>query len=197
MDFDLLSFCGKDDITQHLNKPFNFDGRTIASNNHILVSIPEINGHEEIKESLKHMANKIINFKGSYHPIDKDAICFPEKTCCETCEGSGNSSRKTCDECSGYGFVESDSDYNFYEVDCKTCHGRGSVFVKSKEICQDCNGEGSCFKPYSHVIVLGIPINPNYLKQIMNIGGVEFFAEDMMLYFKSGEVKGAVMGMRV
>lgn len=69
-------------------------------------------------------------------------ITLPVSVQCETCSGSGDtpgSSKETCRQCGGRGFVISGNGFFQVRQSCPVCHGEGRF---SRNPCGDCSGTG-------------------------------------------------------
>ena len=193
-------FCGKDDIRKYLNKPFNIDGRTVASNGKVLLSTALNAEHDELIEEKKPVIQKLLAGFDATKLTTMPLIPLPAPIECWTCGGGGTAHKKLCSECDGEGQVSFESDCNHYECECKSCEGDG-FFVRKhgEETCFSCGGDGSRYISHEPADVLGVKVDMNYLKLIINAPDLVVFAdvEAHMLWFQSGDEYGVIMGMRV
>lgn len=197
---DITKFCAPDGKMAITNHPWAFDGRTIATEGHILISVPH---REEWKESLPEGKNAEYT-RGILADIDAQTftpmpkIPFPKRVECVECNGLKVVPKAvTCKECEGEGVVEFSNDYNSYHPDCLTCYGEGHVDGSTSIACIDCNGQGKRYPQAAHVSVGAACIDPKYLKLIAG-PGVEFATPDWQkLYFRIGDAFGIIMGMRI
>jgi hypothetical protein len=192
---DLLQFCGLFDHRAHLNTPFNFEGRTIASNGHILISIPQEEGHPKIVDHLIAPVSKILDQDGfKFQPIQD--IEFPDPLICSACDGGGKAEFEECKECRGCGSAEASNDYHTYDVLCRSCDGNGYIVFSSKDMdCRLCNGRGNIYNRSEYIYLCGVKLDPNYAKQVVDIEGVQVFGKGQTLYFQSGDIIGALKGI--
>ena len=95
------------------------------------------------------------------------------------CKGS-----KKCKECDGEGIVRFGNDFNEYECDCESCHGRGG-----KE-CGYCHGEKYFY------IVSGIKIQAKFFRLIENCKIIADKKEDTLYFFAGENERGLIMGIR-
>ncbi|AXE37155.1 hypothetical protein [Chromobacterium phragmitis] len=133
---NLQQFCAsqKDDRA-YLQKPFHLDGKTYATNGHILV---EVNGVEHAAaaadESVIDMLRSILS-----HLPDKEYQPLPpglpavERVECKACGGKGD--RRACPSCNGHGVFK----HHGYDYACTPCDGVGHI----KSACHYCNAIGS------------------------------------------------------
>ena len=146
---DLQKFCSKDSIRININKPFSEGIYTYATNGHIIVRVPRIEGVGEQETSDKFNPVKPEPLFASipdYPYFTIPDIPEPSFDECSKCAGTGKV--KVCPECDGDGEVHFSTRYNNYDCDCETCGGDG-VFVKGKgneNTCEKCDGEGKIYK---------------------------------------------------
>lgn len=76
---------------------------------------------------------------------EKIEIIYHREMKCETCGGTGSSTKKlnTCSTCRGRGFIERSTNQGFIQFRttevCRTCNGRGKV---PEKVCRECQGTG-------------------------------------------------------
>lgn len=143
---DLKKFCRKSHYSGTLTEPFSDDNYTYAADGSVLIRIdkipeiikvyPSINP-EKILEENKVNGNEIWIDLPKFEIIERN---------CSKCKGTGKIIR--CKECGGVGSLEFSSDYNDYDVECKSCLGKS---IKDKK-CEDCDGTGK-HKKYSNTVV--------------------------------------------
>lgn len=198
---NLELFFDKSDCREHLRAPFNFNGKTYATNCYAMICVPQRDGVQELEnEPLKSSINRYFGDQGKDYQPFTDKVELPEKEKCSTCKGSGKATIRKCEECEGDGELELESDYNYYYVTCKSCNGDGSKTVSGgNEDCQRCGGAGSGYDRWAYVAINGVNIAPKYAEIIIAMPDLNVFAkpEDMILYFKSGDDEGVIMGIRV
>lgn len=197
---NINDFCGKDDNREYLHQPFNLGNRTIATNGHMMLSTPKYGEHKECPDKISGIITKFINELKtlSFAPIPD--IKMPEKVICSSCGGSKKAVIKYCEECDGDGWVDATTEYNtYYGLDCKTCDGNGNeVIVGGDKDCPTCEGKGNVFPSIKIVDICGVKINMNFLSMIYEEKNLEVSAgkEKHVLYFRSGNNEGVIMGMR-
>ncbi len=138
----LKPFCG--DEERH-KSPWRIGDYAYATNGIVAVRIPADDSVAEIPDC----ADGWLWFVESARKIDflvevNSFIDIPEFTLyvgdeCSRCCGSGKTSK--CRECDGDGELELESDYNLYEVCCKSCDGSGAR-AGGSDICHLCYGAG-------------------------------------------------------
>ncbi|MFA5922347.1 MAG: hypothetical protein WC856_13810 [Methylococcaceae bacterium] len=200
MSLNIKLFCDPDDSRTYLSRPFQLNGRTIACNGHILLSMPEHGDYEQCPD--EYVAKLLPAIEKARNVVDfvplPDNLVFPETKDCPYCLGIGKSSRKDCQECEGAGEVYWNSSFHDYEAECQTCDGDGIIItVGGEQTCSGCMGTGVVYGLDTHVEVLGLWINPKYLKLIINEPGLEVSADKKQnkLAFRSGENYGLIMGI--
>jgi hypothetical protein len=109
---DLKQFCSTEESRPYLHNPFSRGEYTFATNGHVLVRVPRLEG---IAEQEKPAAEK--TFSDSYRDGPRGSliadISLPEKkqTECETCDGRGTEHdcpdcNCRCDLCEGKGVID-------------------------------------------------------------------------------------------
>ena len=199
MSLDIEHFYDPNDSRSYLTRPFDLNGRTVACNGHIFVSMPERGNYEQCPEEYAAKFSPLIikSLAGEFVPPPVNLV-FPETKDCPYCLGVGKSSQKNCLECEGEGSVFWNSGFNDYEAECQTCDGDGVIItVGGDQTCSGCMGTGKVYALDSHVEVFWLWINPKYLKLIIDEPGLEIAAdkEQNKLAFRAGENFGLIMGM--
>ena len=146
---ELSKFCSIDPNREHLCTPFNFNGRSIATDGCILISAPEIAGLDDIPEGIMGRVAGLLNTEGDFEPVP-------------------------------HGLGEGEQEAPGGETRCDKCHGAGDRYP-----------------PRAHVTICGVTVAPHYAKQVLAFPDLEGFGKDSALHFKSGEIKGILMGMSV
>ena len=176
MQIDLKKFCRKSHYieTGTLIEPFSDNDYTYASDGSIIIRVDKIQEITETKHSIKAkelFENNKIN--GNEIWIDPPKFEVIEKDCTE-CVGTGKI--LVCEECNGTGSLEFSSDYNDYDVECKSCFGRDTTNLN--EGCEDCDGTGK-YKKYSNPVVkipirkdVAISLPPGYRPVEVVINGI-------------------------
>lgn len=194
----LEKFTGQGDIREHLNQPFNLDSRTVATNGHMIISIPKLSEYSECdKESFTEAVKGILADieKQTYSAIPD--IEFPEKSKCKTCSGAGYCC--FCEECDGESVVEWSTGFSWYEAECKSCAGHGYQATSKEDgkLCPECLGEKESFPTHSHVKIGDMGFASRYVNTLKQIDGIEISVGKKMLFFKGTDCCGAVMPVRL
>lgn len=200
---DIKDFYNPVEGREYCRAPFNFNGRTIATNGVSLLSMPL---NEEYQAKPPHgqtleVITKIMNDIDSAIFKPMPLLDMPDKVICSWCKGNKKASRVGCIECQGEGEVDAETDYNtYYSLECKSCDGDGyKIDTNSEDDCQHCNGTGSVFERPTPVLVDNINVDVTILSTIINSENLEISVQPdkYMLLFRSGDFNGAIMGMRV
>ena len=109
---DLKQFCAdREDPRPYLRQPWTRDGYTWATNGHIIIRVPVIDGIPDCPNS----RDGVLLFSQQKEPIDWIPVPAVEPTKtedCENCDGTGThecscGTEHDCGECDGMGKVES------------------------------------------------------------------------------------------
>lgn len=127
----LQKFCAD---KPRIHAPWSRDGYTYATNGHVVIRVPEVDGISQSQEapSLKPVLKYFDIDPDIWYPLKK--VKMPKPDVCGSCNGRGRD--VACPECEGIGIVSWDGTYHTYKDTCKLCEGRGAV-----EICPECYGE--------------------------------------------------------
>lgn len=208
MAIDINDFCGRNDPREWLCKPFEIKGRLAAtdgksaflSNEEAQKGPPECSHVEKIERFLELAA------EADFFPAP--ALTLPEKPICTQCAGRGTYSLKDCPECGGSGEATAETDYNTYDVQCRTCDREGKVDAKAgegalNETCVACDGEGKCWSVEERMQIEGIPfdVHPGLVSRIsgapdLQIAAIKSDEISKAMAFKSSDGVGIIMGMR-
>jgi hypothetical protein len=195
---DINNFFNPLEYREWLRNPILTNGFKLATNGHIAVIIPDIEGNEYAgshEDSIRNIFSMITS-KHEFLPIPTD-IVFPESHQCKVCKGTGFSHSAHCNECEGDGEVYLTNEFNDYQHDCKSCSGAGSIVEVGGDIkCKYCN-DGVAYEVNDSVQILNLNIKPKYLNYILDVPGIEVapYPEKKELYFKVGEINGLICGM--
>ncbi|MEH6347749.1 MAG: hypothetical protein V7785_21825 [Bermanella sp.] len=195
---DIQQWCAKQDVRDYLKSPFNFNGKTLASNGHVLIAVPERAGLPSIYEGLKKGVTKLLQIDGwEFSALDYQ-LELPEKVECEACKGHKKITVNECKECNGEAVVCFENDFSDYTCDCASCDGHGGATIYGQgDECEGCYGEGKQFIKWSRLKVCGVDINPNYYQLLRGIENLEVCSDGIKtLYFKASDVQGCVLGMK-
>lgn len=182
MKIDLEKFCRKSDYfgTETLKEPFSEGNYTYAADGSILIRVDKI--PEIMMEYPYIKAGKILEenkIDGNEIWIDLPKFEIIEKNCTE-CDGTGKII--VCKECNGEGGLEFSSDYNDYDVECKSCFGKN---IKDEK-CEDCEGIGK-YKEYSNPVFFvvfhlleKVMVNGMYLEMIQDLPNIKIALQDSL-----------------
>ena len=138
----LKKFVSQGDPREYMRSPFNRGEWTYATNGHIAVRVPKIDGVEALPK--KH----IPNLEGLFQSASgNDFIVLPTLPTpenCQMCNGTGVAYE--CEECDGDGEFEHGS----HTYKCKECGGHGQVAYSGgiDTVCRHCGGAGvTRYKP--------------------------------------------------
>jgi hypothetical protein len=121
----------------------------------------------------------------------------PDMLVCGSCDDSGMICRAPCPECDGDGTVDLSNEHNwYYEIECKSCRGRGDVVNNTgdKSICPDCYGSKHRCPAGLEIVIDGMNVRAADARWLCN--------EDTMYYadknshrlaFKTGDVFGFIL----
>lgn len=141
---DLQKFCGNDWFRSYLHKPFSKDGFTWATNGHVIVRVPLVEGVEPLS------SKQPLNVDATIAGLD-DAIFFapsfnlpPEKELhdieCPSCDGRGRAHE--CPDC-----------------EC---------------ICEDCDGKKTIkSEPTESTTIGGVYFTLRYINLICSLPGIQ------------------------
>ena len=193
---DIKKFCGSSKYRSWMNAPFNLNGRTVATNGHILISVPEIEGTEPFNDPGKEGIAKVLDLIASADFAPMPKIDYPDSHECFACRGTGKATRSKCEECDGQGEVTFSNDHNSYEIECKSCWGDGDILKAGGEShCGDCRGSGIRYGFDTQLLVGQLWFDPCYLK-LIDSPETEIAFGDGMLLFRCADAVGAIMRMR-
>ena len=201
------SFCDPK-AASDLNKPFNIEENTWATNRHAAICIPEladfpINTNQRVANILETCIQKQSQL--SYSNLS-DWV-KPKLRKCPDCKETGKCKEIECEECQGVGNLVFSSSMNQYSVKCKNCVGKGmKIILDALCICEMCHGTGK--KVSGSGIVrfkeLDVDINYYYLILIENLAGLKVASHPKSestngnpstLYFKFNQGFGLILGM--
>jgi len=193
----LQGFCCRE--RNSLSSPFIMGDLACATDGHIAIRIPRIDAISITRESpLKEAATSLTwepVIKGKW--VDLPPYKLPDKVKCVVCQGVGEID--TCPECDGEGHVELESDYNYYECDCKMCNCEGTLPGQDK-VCHGCDGDGLMYsESFMKIQFDDYGLDAFLLEKIKDLPGVKLFSrrdKDKYFYFRFDGGHGIIMGMR-
>lgn len=190
----LLKFCEKGNV-RHLDKPFNDDKYTYATNGHICLRIEKQPEFDLIDEKQPKHLSSIIESLDKNNLVEINNLPLLEKENCTNCNGVG--SFKECQYCDGDGHLEC---YLGHEHDCEECEGKGTINENGNIECVTCKGSGEKYKELYYKIGCRY-INAYYARLIaslpnskISVSGKE--SDPKALYFEFDGGCGAVMPVR-
>ena len=162
----LKKFVSKNDPREYMRSPFNRGEWTYATNGHIAVRVPKIDGIATLAENHIHQLESLFQSASGNDFIALPTLPPPEK--CQMCDGTG--AAYECPECDGEGEFE----YGTHTYRCKECDGHGQVEYggKSKVACRHCGGTG--VTRYKPIQVGGSHFDLFYLYLINGLPGAKF-----------------------
>lgn len=195
----LQDFCATNDSRDYLKSTFEVAGHSIGSNGHWMAFIKGHNGDSaEIPEFVH---DRILSLIETSHELNYESLpslVEPEKVDCHVCKSSGHSESVLCPECEGDGSVELKNDYNtYYHIECKSCGGFGhKTTTDTESVCSHCNGTREAYLPTCTMDFEGVLLNPRYLIPVSKLPKVEVAAlsDKSLLFFRSGDLNGVIMG---
>ena len=171
-----------EEVRTWMRKPFNINGRTVATNGHLILSVPQISVPENELQIRVDDVTKILGIIDSqeYKPLPSASLTRPIPIC-ERCNGSGKGMFVNCGQCDGYTFI-----FEGVAARCPVCYGWGERYKKQNSKIPVARVEG-------------LLLQPNYFRLIMDEPGMEIaIVEELkMLCFKLDEQVGAIMALAV
>ena len=191
---DLLKkFVSQNDPREYMRSPFNRGEWTYATNGHIAVRVPKIDGIATLAEKHIPKLESLFQSAGGNDFIVLPTLPPPEK--CQMCNGTG--AAYECPYCDGKGEFE----HGLHTYKCKECDGTGQVTsgyeAYNEMSCRHCMGTGVA--RYKPVKVGASHFDLSYLYLINGLPGAKFSPGarqlDMARFvFDGGE--GILMPMR-
>ena len=208
------NFCCTKNAQEPLNQPFIAHGHLVASNGCIMIANPNtkdaLEGTPLLQgewPALMAFITVFISTAGTacFTPIDPSTIALHDKSVCSICQGNDLADTAHCGECDGNGGLDIDGDFHTYTVECKSCGGEGERHftgtdpVNGPIDCDQCHGSGQTFDRDEFVVIKGVHIHPKYAELIFSLPDLHVSGDrsQNMLFFKSCEHIGVVMGTRV
>lgn len=198
---NINNFFDSNDIRKHISTPFQFNGRTMATNGHVFLSMPQHGDYQQLDgKGLDLMIDTINDFPDDkeFMPMPNDLV-WPWQYQCSECDGTGKATHSKCKECDGSGELEFKTDFNSYECGCKSCECSGIIIISGgNKNCTNCDGTGKIYSKGAWVCVFGIFINPKYLNYIINEPELKAYPRlsERKLFFRTGDYAGIIMGVR-
>ncbi|WP_139791193.1 hypothetical protein [Chromobacterium violaceum] len=164
MSIDLRPFCASEhDSRAWLRHPFTLNGKTCASNGHILIEMDIAGDYPEVpSKNASNVAASLGRIPAAgFQPLP--TMPEPEFVACPSCEGRGHGKR--CKSCEGAGEFQ----HHGHSYSCKACDGEGSFNAP----CYQCNATGK--KEISIPMQIGEAVFAlRYLSLIATLPCVEF-----------------------
>ena len=162
----LKKFVSQNDPREYMHSPFNRGEWTYATNGHIAVRVPKIDGVEALPK--KHIPNLEDLFQSAGGNEFIVLPWMPPLEECQLCSGTGIAYE--CEECDGDGEFE----YGSHTYKCKECDGHGQVGYSGgiDTACRHCGGTG--MTRYKPMQVGGSHFDLFYLHLINGLPGAKF-----------------------
>jgi hypothetical protein len=151
----LHKYTAKDDYKPQINKVLDVGGYLGATNRHALIVdcttkgkhygffdfYANLESERGEPTKLKAQLESIESNLDSYAWQDMPVISESDYKKCFNCNSDGlvRSLGGECEECEGSGEVCLETDFNDYDVECKSCDGEGRGF-SGMELCDRCDG---------------------------------------------------------
>jgi len=206
---NLMRWCDPHDIRPLCQRPHNYQGHTYATNGHACVRVSALPDYEEAAEALRKNVELMRSWIEDAREYKRTNPVMPPLEQCSHCNGGGKASLTKCEECDGLGELEFESDYHTYDgITCQSCKGEGlTLVIGSDQDCRRCHGTGVFHRNhksnvYDYLVPIevdGVNVNANLLRLATHLPDVEYSGdvEKSMLYFRSGDAVGIIMGVRV
>lgn len=131
-EINLAQFCGDEDWRTHLHYPFSHGEFTYATNGHICVRVPRVEGTLEASGKQIEAHGKLVKYfqeaeQQSPEPINMNIPEEPRKEECKYCGGGRKADHDcpccecACEECDGTGYVSAKQRVSFenFDIDAK------------------------------------------------------------------------------
>lgn len=189
----LNKFCSNDEIRTNIQKPFTISDYTYATDGHIAIRVEKIKSIGEKEDSIN--VDKCLPWDDkieNWLPLPEYTVDISDN--CSCCKGTKKS--EECLECGGEGFLEFETNFNYYECECKTCVGNGYILSKNKT-CLPCRGSG--IKNDIPIYFKNIKLNMNLLERIKDLPNIKLGtpkgeSDPIKIKFDGGD--GFIMPMR-
>lgn len=198
---NLNHFCDPEEKRLHCRQPFNWNGKTVATNGHIVVFAPEQPLADLYELTPNLCPTNLLDLYEKTHAAE--FVPMPpglpiETIKCDFCNRTGKCTTNTCDECDGDGEIVFHTKYHRYDWDCESCSGEGIIYKPGGDIdCHFCYGKGNHPVFMSSQPIIGVPIQNRYLTLIMDLPDLFIAAVDMherkALAFKNLTYSGMIM----
>lgn len=153
LPIDLTQFKAVGDKRTFMNALFDLDGYLAATQGHYLVvdtsSKSTFYGFPKFEDlispqnsgKLQHQIHTIITSPEQFIWVDMPEISEDLHRDCRECNSRGMEKvfQGNCPECDGDGNLSFENEHNSYEVECKSCDGRGEQYVGLR-FCSTCAG---------------------------------------------------------
>ena len=135
--------CDKDDPRQHVQTPWHVNGYSYSTNGSVLLRVKGQYGKADTEGKFPKMDEFFFEAKGRGVGLDikkfnQNKLQYP----CNECSPDHPTTRQSCKECNGEGWVEFSSGFNNYDFECKGCHGDGYTGIVNRKDCDECLGTG-------------------------------------------------------
>lgn len=173
---------------------YEFNGRTVATNGQILISIPSNGTGNKIPKDARQPLIALLAGIKKQAFISLQKIKLPTPITCSSCLGRKKATTVPCDDCRGEGEVQ----IKGYEwVDCPKCNGDCEITtIGGDNDCPTCHGAGTTLPGQPYIEVRGLYIHPRHLNIIAYEPSIEV-ATDLAkkcLYFRAKQQVGVILG---
>lgn len=174
---DLKPFCGHGDPRDFLNRPWQENGATYATNGHIGIRVDALQeGAEPAHPTMAGRIDKMLADAVAHTKLLKITFPTPAPKPCGHCGGGGRINARTCEECDGGTF-----DHGSHSYECKACvsgeiHTPASKSDADAEPCWVCDGHGIASRPV-HLNADGVTycFQEKYLRSIRGLPSARLF----------------------
>lgn len=201
MSIIIEQFTGVDDVRSWIQKPFNIDNDTIATDGAILVAIPVDSKYKdnELDGSQKKTIGILLDgfFERGFTPLSK--IKTHKSEPCPRCNQKMFVTVKRCDECESEGYFELKNKFNSYEVECKSCGGEGEYVTPGGDtVCGSCHGTGEYYHyaKRTYIEKLDLHFADRYINLINKLDNVKVSAGENRMFFYNNDMRGILMAIK-
>jgi len=163
--------ANEDDPRDYLRKPFELEGRLVATNGSAIIST-ELKG-AKLPNAQEHIAKTL---KKYFKQLQNSELTKVDLHQCETGEFA---LERDCKECDGEGELTFENAFNDYEVECKSCRGDGKNLETNK-----------------YVVICGLHFSLEFVDLLYYLNNLKVVALEDKLGFEADEGSGFVMSIR-
>lgn len=201
---DLTKFNEQEDVRPYVREPFKLGDYSYHTNGYICIRTELDDKHQELELTERNgkIVDRISKLFSARDFYSNEFIQLPELEDmtfepCKHCNGVGK--LDTCPECEGWCEVTARTEFNEYEVPCKTCDETGKVkSEQATENCDWCNGTGKITSNYNEpVSCCGQHMSLGLAHKIADLPDLKVGFEKGMYVFKFNGGEGVLMPLRV